>query len=1036
MSESKPQNQSFKQESVLQNFTLQPGEQVLHFSSVEIFHPLDFNSESSKKSDHVAAGNVSKSPFRKLVCVTTNEKGEKEKTVVERNKSSTPTSDSSSTVSGRGILGGSDLATKDDSQQLNSSQGSVFVQKTLNSLDAIKRKYSAMMGAGSGYVVVTDRNVYLMRMTQDPIDMFLSCVMQGRMRESDVLARCFGLEKTALVELAGDIRLFQGDISSAVSLYRQAGTKHVKTALKLAASGNVAELLSFLQAVFCSQNIEISPGDRVHLSDLSLLCQFHQLCSSSLLSKYYFEEKLFFFLKANRWYDSGLAVRQCVEAGAWKLATGLTQYLGLEAEVGAGLLLYNLEEMIKSGNQETRQEILGLLLLPHLFPSLLDSPGAGQSLAGLLDTCSRDLSSSHLNTLLHNTCPARRDLQPLFVISERSEDQDVELRLFRRRVIQLFLSMCLILVKRKQDHGSVNLYDKSLVRLRASDTDSFSDDDASEMSEVRLACGYNHSLYKCPTGELVSWGAAGEARLGQGRLTSPTAPPGLVHMFRSLGLRVTSVAGGKQHSLALTQAGLYAWGCNKYGQLGLGLPPTSLASCATPRHVPGLQEVRLTHVTSGQFHSACLDSRGRVYTWGWGVHGQLGHGGVEDVLSPQVVTSLRKYRVVQVSCGYAHTAVLTSKGRVFTWGCGLFGQLGKGNTEKHVRPVRVRMEGMRGRAVSITAGYFHNIALMDTGEVVTWGANPQILRLEAQQRKKEKLLQKQLEESRKQQQMEGCVEAGEESGGDQERSMMSLHPQDSNTTSSDLHLSPSVLDTSMIGERIVSVAAGSQHTALLTGTGKLFTYGRNLEGQLGQGSRQSVKVPGLVGALAEDRVTLVGAGADFTLAVTHSGSVFAWGSNAAGQLGRAPLEDPGSGAGPGTDNSRVLVMKTTKRIIRLQHGLQNSCDVPRPVQGLTKTGIYAENGDTVHASVSAAKFFSMYSLYTLFPPIEPVFSSRSLLQFTHLTLELFHPELDSEELLRLCLVMENPLAAAKISLLSGKFLQAFDLSIQVIKESG
>merc|ERR550525_1485426 len=117
---------------------------------------------------------------------------------------------------------------------------------------------------------------------------------------------------------------------------------------------------------------------------------------------------------------------------------------------------------------------------------------------------------------------------------------------------------------------------------------------------------------------------------------------------------------------------------------------------------------------------------------------------------------------------------------------------------------------MRGRAVSITAGYFHNIALMDTGEVVTWGANPQILRLEAQQRKKEKLLQKQLEESRKQQQMEGCVEAGEESGGDQERSMMSPHPQDSNTTSTDLHLSPSVLDTSMIGERIVSVAAGSQ----------------------------------------------------------------------------------------------------------------------------------------------------------------------------------------------------------------------------------
>ena len=42
-------------------------------------------------------------------------------------------------------------------------------------------------------------------------------------------------------------RLAEGDISTAVSLYRQSGSKQLKTALKLASSGNVAELLSFLQ---------------------------------------------------------------------------------------------------------------------------------------------------------------------------------------------------------------------------------------------------------------------------------------------------------------------------------------------------------------------------------------------------------------------------------------------------------------------------------------------------------------------------------------------------------------------------------------------------------------------------------------------------------------------------------------------------------------------------------------------------------------------------------------------------------------------
>ena len=40
----------------------------------------------------------------------------------------------------------------------------------------------------------------------------------------------------------------------------------------------------------------------------------------------------------------------------------------------------------------------------------------------------------------------------------------------------------------------------------------------------------------------------------------------------------------------------------------------------------------------------------------------------DDVLSPQVVTSLRRHRVIQVSCGCAHKVALTSKGHMFSWG--------------------------------------------------------------------------------------------------------------------------------------------------------------------------------------------------------------------------------------------------------------------------------------------------------------------------------------------------------------------------------
>jgi len=377
--------------------------------------------------------------------------------------------------------------------------------------------------------------------------------------------------------------------------------------------------------------------------------------------------------------------------------------------------------------------------------------------------------------------------------------------------------------------------------------------------------------------------------------------------------------------------------------------------------------------------------------------------------------------VTHVAAGYAHTIALTREGRVYTWGCGLFGQLGTGNTTKHVRPTRVKLPG---RVVSVTAGYFHNIVMLETGELMTWGANPQILRLEAQQRKKEKLMLKQMEEKRRQEMEAAELEA------EQERTMESLHPQDSTTTTSDLHLNPSYVDTSNIEDRVAQICAGSQHSALLTSTGQLFTWGRNLEGQLGLGNRQSVKVPSQVTALDQDVVTMISAGADFTCAVSDLGTVYAWGSNASGQLGRIPVEDPASG-GQG-DNSRVLVMKTTKRIIRLQHGLQNSCDVPRPVQlhsSINGAGIYPETAEAEFCSKASS---NQYTVYKQFPSVEPIFSSKMLLQYLHLTIEKFQTWLDSDNILRLCLMMDNPLAAAKISLINRKYLQAFDLSLQAI----
>ncbi len=125
-----------------------------------------------------------------------------------------------------------------------------------------------------------------------------------------------------------------------------------------------------------------------------------------------------------------------------------------------------------------------------------------------------------------------------------------------------------------------------------------------------------------------------------------------------------------------------------------------------------------------------------------------------------------------------------------------------------------------------------------------------------------------------------------------------------------------------------------QHSLLLTGDGAVFAVGRNLDGQLGTGARKEARAPAPVAALADVRVVAVACGGDYSVATAENGTVFAWGNNASGQLGRAPVDEGADGGGAGIGGAKVVVMKTTRRIIRLQNSLQNSCDVPRPVPGV------------------------------------------------------------------------------------------------------
>ena len=106
--------------------------------------------------------------------------------------------------------------------------------------------------------------------------------------------------------------------------------------------------------------------------------------------------------------------------------------------------------------------------------------------------------------------------------------------------------------------------------------------------------------------------------------------------------------------------GVFAWGCNTDGQLGLGL--ASAEPVTVPRRVNDLKRIRIVEVAAGATHSAFLEQDGMLWTCGGNTHGQLGHSLLEggDTYSiPKRVEYLSGSTVGALSAARMHTVVAT-----------------------------------------------------------------------------------------------------------------------------------------------------------------------------------------------------------------------------------------------------------------------------------------------------------------------------------------------------------------------------------------
>ena len=252
--------------------------------------------------------------------------------------------------------------------------------------------------------------------------------------------------------------------------------------------------------------------------------------------------------------------------------------------------------------------------------------------------------------------------------------------------------------------------------------------------------------------------------------------------------------------------------------------------------------VTAVSITAGASHTCALLNTGAVNCWGWNSFGQLGNGNTTSSSVPVAVAAFTGgVTAVSITASSEHTCALLNTGAVNCWGYNGFGQLGNNTTNNSSAPVAVSTFTDGATAVSITAGFYHTCAVLNTGAVNCWGYNS-----------------------------DGQL--------------------GNNTTNNSS--APVAVSAFTDGATAVSITAGNFHTCALLNTGAVNCWGWNSNGQLGNGTTTSSSTPVAVSAFTDGATAVsITAGKYHTCAVLNTGAVNCWGYNFSGQLGNGSTDN-------------------------------------------------------------------------------------------------------------------------------------------------
>ncbi len=377
---------------------------------------------------------------------------------------------------------------------------------------------------------------------------------------------------------------------------------------------------------------------------------------------------------------------------------------------------------------------------------------------------------------------------------------------------------------------------------------------------LTVSCGRSHTCVLNENDQPICWGDNSNGQLGDTvgiiskddplKITSPY--PDLIEMDGNLsGKKVTGVDTFSKHTCAVTDAGvLYCWGDDSFETIGAPTPGNNFTYYPLPVKTDGvLKDKKIADVAPGASHTCAVDENGKGYCWGQNLLGSAGCGLEDQIIHEPVEVdmtgALKDKKILEISSGSGHTCTVADDGGIYCWGSNDTGQLGDGNGGHgggigelgDLSRVPVKSETGELKFKTVSSGASHTCALSEDGEIYCFGNNSK-----------------------------GQL-------GD---------------STTEMRLIPVKVDSDKVFK---SVSAGFEHSCAVDEAGDAYCWGSNITGQLGNGTKEDSFTPVKVAFDEVIKIKSVSCGHRHTCALDDGGKVYCWGWNNSGQLGNGTYDD-------------------------------------------------------------------------------------------------------------------------------------------------